>query len=135
MRIFEVENKIISNPFPGSKYPGILYHGTNAEFAKFERVAHGIFATPHMGYADVYSTGRVIPFYANVKKIKYLDYKNPEDDAIIELFYDRDYSEVAKYLQQIAPGGYDCVSYGGEGDSVLLFNGIQLMNANTGKEM
>ena len=137
MRLFEIEEKLLPNPFTQSLIKNPLYHGTNVEFNKFLRVAHGIFATPHRDYAEGYysESGRVVIFYANVRKIKHLSFRVPEESDIIDLFYDRDYEGTAAFLKNLSSQGYDCCSYGGEGDSVILFNNIEIVDALTGKAM
>jgi hypothetical protein len=131
----ESEEKIIPCPFPNSKIPDILYHGTNVKFDKFLRPVHGIFASPHPDYAGVYSVDHLIAFYANSKNLITLNYRNVDDNDIIDIIYDRNYIELGKIVKNWIQQGYDACYYGGEGESYLLFGNIQIVNAYTGKEM
>jgi len=134
MRLYEIKQEVISNPFPKSKLPQLLYHATNSNFDKFERAVHGIYASPWKDYVSHYGN-KVHTFYANVKKMRKLNHRIPEEDAIIDYFFDRNYSAVAEYISNLSKQGYDCCFFGGDGDSVVLFNNIQIINAYTGKEM
>ena len=129
----------VPNPFPGSKVTQVLYHGTNAgNFLKFKRPPQGIYVTPYRDWAvDYYSSGKgtVIPIYANVLKLKVLNPSNKSDDQVIDLFYDRDYSGIEQALKSLAAKGYNACKFGGESDSMVLFNNIQIVNAITGKAM
>lgn len=128
-------SEFATTPFPQSKIKDILYHGSNAKFKVFNRPPQGIYVTPVLSWAEMYYGDNVIPLFANVTKVKKLDYRNPEDDAIIDLFYDRDYKGVAAVLQQLQREGYNCCWFGGESDSMVLFGNIKIVNASTGEEM
>ena len=125
----------IKNPFARSKVQDVLYHGTDAEFKKFNRVAHGIYVTPVRSWAEAHYGNTILEIYANVKKLIKLDYNDPEQEDIIDLFYDRDYAALAPILQQWANEGYNCCLFGGESDSMVLFGDIQIANAATGELM
>lgn len=137
MRLCEIidQKHLTPNPFPLSKIQSRLYHGTPHNFEKFERFVHGIFAASHRDYAQNYDSENILAFYANSKQLITLNYKDPEDDAIIELLYDRDYSAVADVISEWVSRGYDACYYGGEGESYILFGDIELVNAKTGKHM
>lgn len=88
--------------------------------------------TPWKEWAeDAYGTGSVIALYANVTKLKELSWTEPESDW----FYDREYEKISSYLSALSNDGYNCVKFGGESDSMVLFNQIQIVNAITGRPM
>ncbi|HEY6437302.1 MAG TPA: hypothetical protein VIY47_11990 [Ignavibacteriaceae bacterium] len=130
MRLLEIERKLVPCPFYKSIIQEPLYHGTQEKFSKFLRPLHGIYVTPFESWATAHY-GTAVILYANVRKLKELSWKDPESDA----FYDRDYDSVAKYLQEWSHQGYDCCKFGGESDSMVLFNNIQIVNALTGESM
>jgi len=131
MKIFEVESKYIPNPFPASKIKKPLFHGTAEKFSKFLRPAHGIYVTPHEDWAQSHYGGTVLVIYANVKKMLKVNWDESAHDA----FYDRDYKRVAEYLEKWSAQGYDCCKFGGESDSMVLFNNIEIVDATTGRPM
>jgi len=132
MRLFEIEQKLIQNPFKGSKVQVPLYHGTKEKFSKFLRPAHGIYVTPYEDWAtDHYGNGTAVVLYANVTKMLELDWNTEEADA----FYDMDYDAVARNLEIWSKQGYNCCKFGGESDSIVLFNNIEIVNALTGAAM
>lgn len=136
MRLYQLLKESDENltpcPFPNSKFKDPLYHGTSEEFSKFLRPAHGIYVTPWREWAaDHYGSGKVIVLYANVQKMITLDPSGYEVDA----FYDRDYDEVARLIAEWSEQGYNCCKFGGESDSMVLFNDIQIANAVTGQMM
>ena len=135
MRISEIATRLAKCPFPNSKVKSKLYHGTTASFATFNRNDHGIYVTPLLSWAkDHYST-KIIQLYANVTKLKKLSWDNPEEEAIIDLFYDREYAELTPILAGWASEGYNCCLFGGESDSMVLFGNIEIVNAATGERM
>lgn len=123
MRLFEIHK----TPFPHSVDPRILYHGTVASFSKFCRDNHGIYVTPIRSWAEEHYGDRIIPLYANITKQKILTWDHEESDW----FYDRDYSRVGIYLDELSSLGYDCVRFGGESESMVLFNQIEIVHAET----
>ena|SRR6478735_6962622 len=135
MRLYEFLNessRFIKCPFKMSLIKMPLYHGTSEEFSKFLRPAHGIYVTPFKYWAsNNYGDGRTVILYANIRKIKKLDLNSEERDP----FYDRDYEQVAKMLSNWSAEGYDCCQFGGESDSMVLFNNIDIVNAITGEPM
>jgi hypothetical protein len=132
MRLYEIERKLISNPFPGSKVSEPLYHGTREKFSKFLRPAHGVYVTPSETWATGhYGDGTVVILYANVTKLLELDWDTEESDA----FYDMDYDAVARNIATWSKQGYDCCKFGGESESMVLFNNINIVNAVTGESM
>jgi len=118
-------------PFPNSKEPRMLFHGTDAKFDKFDRKPHGIFVTPIYGWAKEHYGGTIVPLYANVIKSMKVDWDHPMSDA----FYDRDYPLVAKFINKLASEGYNAAEFGGESESMVLFNDIEIVHADTGKQM
>lgn len=133
MRISEITNT--GTPFPNSRIQEVLYHDTTTKFDKFRRDSHGIYVTPYKEWARTHYGKIIIPLYANVKKIIDLDNGDPEQDRIIDMFYDRDYDAVSKYLANLSAQGYDCCIFGGESESMVLIGNIQIVNAKTGKAM
>lgn len=125
-------SEFVPNPFPNSivQYP--LYHGTNIEFNKFLRPAHGIYVSPSRTWAnDIYGQGGyVVALYANIKRMY-----RPTDDSEIDPFYDREYEKVAELLREWSSQGYNACMFGGESESMVLFNGVELVNAKTGNPM
>ena len=119
------------HPFPNSQEQRMLFHGTDSKFSKFDRPAHGIFVTPIYGWAKEHYGGTIIPIYANVVKTMKVDWGHPASDA----FYDRDYPAVAKFINKLAGKGYNAAEFGGESESMVLFNDIEIVNVETGKRM
>lgn len=136
MRLYQILNEsgrqLQPCPFPASKIKDPLYHGTAEEFSKFLRPAHGIYVTPWEDWAlDHYGNGKIVVLYANVTKMITLDPGGYEVDP----FYDMDYEEVSRMIAKWSKQGYDCCKFGGESDSMVLFNNIRIVNAITGDEM
>lgn len=131
MKIHELmeQRNYISTPFPASREPRILFHGTHIEFDKFERHTHGIYVTPVESWAREHYGNIVIPMYANVRK----PYKPSEEE--VDWFYDRAYDDISKLLEKLTGEGYDCCKFGGESEAMVLFNNIELANALTGNRM
>ena len=71
----------------------------------------------------------IIPLYANVTK----RYKPTATE--VDWFYDMNYDMVAQLLTRLSRHGYDYCLFGGESESIVLFNDIQLVHAITGREM
>ncbi len=131
MNLFEIRNHPIKNPFHSSQVPELLYHGTTAKFSKFLRPVHGIYVTPWRDWARSHYGDSIIVLYANVTKMYVIDPSSDESDP----FYDMDYEAVAAMLEKLSQQGYDCCKFGGESDSMVLFNGIEIVNAYTGESM
>ena len=139
MRLFEIDEKFIPNPFPNSKLPMVLYHGTFAKFSKFNNPKQGIYVTPYRSWAeDVYAnpkyakegdTPRVIPLYANVRALYDPTFKEAD------YFYDRDYESVSRLLAKLSAQGYNACLFGGESDSTVLFGDIDIVHAVTGEKL
>jgi hypothetical protein len=123
----------IKNPFSSSKEQRVLYHGTRHKFDKFDRPEHGLYVTPIKSWAEqIYAkNGHVIPLYANVTKLKKFEMDSIEADH----FYDMDYDKVSQVLKQLSKEGYDAAIFGGESESMVLFNDIKIINAVTGKPL
>lgn len=124
-------SEIINNPFPNSLDRRILYHGTNTSFDSFRRDDHGIYVTPIRSWAIEHYGHNVIPIYANIKKIANISWDDPKSDY----FYNRDYVAVAELLKELSAKGFNAVRFGGESESMVLFNDIEIANAETGKLM
>lgn len=124
----------IQCPFSESKIQEVLFHGTNRQFGKFNRTAHGIYVTPIEFWAKEHYGNIIIPLYANVTKVYKLRYVIPEEDAIIDLFSNRDYKTIEKVLNTLSDQGFNCCSFGGESEAMVLFGNIDIVNASTGKK-
>jgi len=138
MRLLEISKKevYIPCPFVNSKVKDVLYHGTYNMFDRFNRPSQGIYVTPVKSWAREYYGDNIIPIYANVTKIYKPDYKDPvSNNQEIDPFYERDYDLVSANLERWASQGYNCCLFGGESDSMVLFNNIQIVHAITGKRM
>lgn len=132
MRLFEITNSLpIQCPFQHSLIKSVLYHGTSVAFSKFLRPAHGVYVTPLESWASTHYGQNVVTIYANVTKILNLDVSSKEVDA----FYDRDYSAVEQLIIEWSKHGYNCCKFGGESDSMVLFNNIDIVDAYTGQPM
>lgn len=130
MRLFEIKN-IQKCPYPGSVIQNVLYHGTHEQFSKFLRPSHGVYVTPLRSWAKEHYGKSVIQIYANVSKI----YELPIDSEERYDFYDRDYDAVSAFLSKLSKKGYNCCKFGGESESMVLFNDISITNAITGNTM
>ena len=126
---FLIEKAYIECPFPNSLEKRVLFHGTQKRFSKFIRAEHGIYVTPVHSWARTYYGSVIIPLYANVTK----RYQPTEEE--IDLFYDMDYKAIATLLTKLSTRGYNCCLFGGESESMVLFNNIEIVNAITGKPM
>jgi len=122
------ESDDMQSPFSNSKERRILYHGTNTKFTTFERGQQGIYVTPYRSWAEAHYGKVIISLYANVTKLKDVDWDDPRSD----LFYDRKYNKIAMFLKELSKEGYNAVLFGGESESMVLFNNIELINAETG---
>lgn len=130
MRLYELENQTyVPNPFPRSVEGRVLFHGTNVQFDKFERRTHGIYVTPLHSWASQHYGGIVVPLYANITKM----YEPTEEE--IDLFYDRDYQAVEALLARLSAKGYNGCMFGGESESTVLFNHVDMIHATTGKPL
>lgn len=118
----------IENPFPGSLEKRVLFHGTKAKFSKFIRAAHGVYVTPIESWARMYYGSIIIPLYADVTKV----YK-PTIEREIAWFYNMEYEKVARLLQRLSAQGYNCCVFGGESQSMVLFNNVKMVHAITGQ--
>ena len=122
----------VENPFRTSLIKNVLYHGTTTLFDYFKRLPQGIYVTPSYTWArDHYGSGNVIAIYANITKIKTLTWNDLETDW----FYDMNYDKIAPYLKELSMQGYNACLFGGESDSMVLFNNIDIVNAKTGQKM
>jgi hypothetical protein len=133
MRLYEISNSTpLKNPFTNSLIKEILFHGTTESFSKFIRKSHGIYVTPFSVWASSnYGNTHLISLYANVTKLLKLDPGSYD----VDMFYDRDYAAVTEKLIEWSTQGYNCCQFGGESDSMVLFNNIELVNAYTGAEI
>jgi len=120
------DSPFIPNPFRSSREQRVLFHGTRVEFKLFNRPGQGIYVTPSAAWAEKHYGTRVIALYANVTR----KYEPSEEE--IGLFYDMNYPEIKKLLQRLSARGYNCIMFGGESESMVLFNNIELVNADDG---
>lgn len=130
MKLHEIQSvRFIANPFPRSKVKRVLYHGTNIKFDRFERAVHGIYVTPSRSWAETHYGNVIIPLWANVTKM----YEPTEDE--IDLFYNVEYQQIAKLLDRLSQQGYNACMFGGESESIVLFNNIEIVHAETGRPL
>jgi hypothetical protein len=129
MRFNEIKNSLVPNPFTNSKMPYPLYHGTNSKFDKFLRPAHGVYITPSESWAKNHYGNNIICLYANVTKLYRASFKEAAP------FYDLDYDAVSAFLNKLSKQNYNACLFGGESDSTVLFNNIEIINATNGKSM
>ena len=134
MRLYEFKHQpVIKNPFPASVFQDVVYHGTNAKFDRFERRPEGIYITKYWGYAEDHY-GEAMPIHVDIRNL----YDPPDGGYTDELdaVFDRDYDQVAVWLDKLKSQGYDSVRMFGDGDSTILFgDNVRIVHAVTGKEM
>lgn len=118
----------VANPFPNAAFKKPVFHGTDKKFDEFKRSPQGIYFTPLKSWAQEYYGSLVIAVYVNVSR----PYKPTERE--IELFYDRDYDDIAELLKRLSPK-YDYCKFGGESDSFVVFGNVKIINARTGRPM
>ena len=116
-------------PFAMSADKRVFYHGSKAEFGTFNRPSHGIYVTPSQSWAEAHYGNRIYAVYANVSRV----YRPTEEE--IDIFYDVEYEKIAILLERLSTQGYNCAMFGGESESMVLFNNIELVDATTGKPM
>jgi len=124
-------DSLIDNPFDKSMVRLPVYHATDSEFSKFERNSHGIFVSQHYDYAEAHYGSKVIPLYIDIRK----PMNGGHDSPYIDAAFDRDYKNLALWLDKFAKEGYDCAVMYGDGDSLILIGDVPMVHAVTGKEM
>jgi len=129
MKLFEIVDQYLPCPFLNSLEKRVLFHGTSAKFEKFERKTHGIYVTPIRSWAKMHYGSIIIPLYANITKM----YKPTEEE--IDLFYDVAYTEISVMLKHLSAQGYNGCMFGGESESIVLFNNVDMMHAVTGQQL
>lgn len=135
MRLDEIKKKLIPCPYTNSIIQVPLYHGTTGKFAKFNRVPHGVFFTPHMSHAEGTYGKDVIVCYVNIPKLYTLDYDNDGDDEIIDALFDRDYEAVAQAIIKLEKQGYYAMQTQTDSEMICVFENTEICSARTGKPM
>jgi hypothetical protein len=135
MRLFEISTKLVPCPYNNSVIKTPLYHGTTGKFAKFNRVPHGVFFTPHISHAEVTYGKDLVICYVNILKLYTLDYDTPGDDEIVDALFDRDYESVAKTIITLSNQGYSAMQTQTDSEMICVFNGTDICSALTGKAM
>jgi len=139
----EESNKptLIPNPFPGSKIPYPVYHGSLGRgITKFRRPPQGVWFAGTEGWAEEHYIGRdnqgeVTTCYVNVKNPY-----TPTDDEL-DKYYGATYGtpEELKGIQDFFDGlksqGYDAYLQDGESDSIAVLDTVEIVNAVTGEKM
>lgn len=116
-------------PFRGSVEKRVLYHASNKKFTEFKEPKQGIYLTPMKEYAKAHYGKYLYSTYANVRKM-YTPTQSERD-----LFYMREYKKIDRLIKKLTKKGYDSVKFGGESESMVLFNNPQIVNARTGRGM
>ena len=119
------------SPYENSLLKLPVYHATNTEFTKFERVAHGVFVSQYYDYAVAHYGANVIPLYVDVKNC----YNGGSSAPFIDAAFDRDYKTLGKWLNKFQAEGYDAAAMYGDGSSIILIGDVPMVHAVTGKEM
>lgn len=130
MRILEV---IEQNPFPSSKIPHKVYHGSpNQIIVKFNRPANGVWFAENPGWCkDHYcdTTGLVY--------VCWIDVRNPyvPTEKENDYFYSEPINIIGPFFSKLARKGYDAYLQGGESGSIAVFSSVKIVDALTGKLM
>lgn len=135
MRISDilVENtaeKMMPNPFPGSKIKHLLYHASpNSGITKFRRDFNGVW------FSDLPTWGsRLFGGNAHATYACYVDVKNPYHPTEDEV--DEYYGEMKKipaFFKSLSDQGFDAYLQGGESGSIAVFPNVKIADAKTGK--
>lgn len=133
MIISEVVNQnLVPNPFPKSQIQQPVFHGSvYSDIDKFKRPPHGFFVSRYEDYATEIYGDNVYVLYINVQKILDIDRRREE----IEWIFDREYEKIAEWLKKLKSEGYDAIEIGGDGNSLLLTDDVEIVNAKTGERM
>jgi len=134
MRLFEIRQKLISCPYTNSVIQVPLYHGTTGKFAKFNRVPHGVFFTPHRNHTKNYGDD-VIVCYVNIPKLHILNTRNKDDRIIFDALFDRDYEIVAQAIKKLEKQGYYAMQTQSDSEMICVFDNAEICSANSGEEM
>lgn len=135
MRLYEINGKLIPCPYKNSVIKAPLYHGTTGQFAKFNRVPHGIFFTPHREHAEGNYGKDIIICYANISKLYVIDFTSEQDDEIIDALFSREYDLIASIIQQLKAKGYSAMQSISDSEMVCIFDNTEICSAITGKKM
>ena len=121
-------------PPAGTKLTMLLYHGSNTKIAKFKRTSQGVFFSPHEEWALKY--GKILtPAYVWAPKVYIVDYKNPYGGKVLDALFDRDYAQLAIYIQELQKQGYYALQTQTESEMVCAFSNSRIYSAKTGKEI
>jgi hypothetical protein len=115
------------------KYP--VYHGSTDVFKKFNRPPHGVFFTPHRDWAEEHYGTSIITCYLNVPKLYTLDWNNRDDEKILDMLFDRDYTALAGAIPSIQQQGYAAMQTTSDSEMICVFNNAKIYSAETGALM
>lgn len=103
----------------------ILYHGSSDLITEFRIPPYGAYFSPHKdwaeNYGDVITSVRV---FAN--NVYVIDYTHDIDDKLIDSLFDRDYGEVARFIQLLQSQGYDAMQSVTDSEMVVAFPGTKI---------
>jgi hypothetical protein len=129
---------LVPNPFSGSKIPYPVYHGTPTKgVTKFRRPASGVWFSGEEGWVDDLYTGKkqqgeVLTCWINVKN----PYEPTEDEFHEYYSYEGMRKAVNDgFFERLQKEGYDAYHQGGESDSIMVFDTVEIVNAKTGEKM
>ena len=131
MKLFEVTSNKIP---PGSKFNGILFHGSNTEIKKFNRPPYGVFFSPHKGWASEY--GDILTTaYVWAPKVYAVNYNDPFGEQILDALFDREYETLATYNKKLYEQGYYALQTQTDSEMICVFSNAKIYSAVTGEEM
>jgi len=130
--------ELVPSPFPGSKVPYPVYHGSPSRGLKeFRRPETGVWFAGAEGWVDDLYTGKdgggeVIPCWVDVRN----PYVPDEDEADRYYSYEGMQRGVEDgFWKRLVLEGYDAYMQGGESDSIALLGDAGIVNALTGEAL
>jgi hypothetical protein len=102
-----------------------LYHGGEQPVTRFKIPPHGVYFSPHAdwaaNYGDVITQAQV-----NADRVYQIDYSHDIDDEIVDALFDRDYSQVAKFVRLLQAQGYQAMQSVTDSEMVVVFPGTHI---------
>jgi hypothetical protein len=103
----------------------VLYHGGDRPVTSFKIPSHGVYFSPHVdwaaNYGDVITQARV-----HADRVYQIDYSHDIDDEIVDALFDRDYSQVAKFVRLLRAQGYQAMQSVTDSEMVVVFPGTHI---------